>query len=144
MAGMSFPRPLLSVLLVSIGCAAGPPPAASPSTVAIAQPPPPVPSAASTTEPLHAPTGYIEMKVLGLGPGPNDGAAVLLTDEKKTVVIPIFVGGTEAVSIALRLDHHPHPRPLTHDLLESLLKELGGELVKVQIDELSNETFLGS
>ena len=74
----------------------------------------------------------------------DEGAAVLLVDPSGTMVLPIFVGGTEALTIKLRLDGEHYPRPLTHDLLLSLVKELGGRAVKVQVDELRGDTFLGS
>jgi bifunctional DNase/RNase len=74
----------------------------------------------------------------------EDGAAVLLIDAKKATVLPIFVGGTEALTIRLRMNGQRYARPLTHDLLASLVEELGGQPVKVQIDELRDDTYIGS
>jgi bifunctional DNase/RNase len=39
-------------------------------------------------------------------------------------VLPIFVGGREAVAIALVLNGQSLPRPLTHDLLAALIESL--------------------
>ena len=136
-----------TAVLAIAGCAAAPPPP-EPPTLAIAPSPSAAPSSSAAAppapDPLRAPSGYVEMKVLGLAPGPNGGIAVLLADADKEVVVPIFIGGTEALSIELRLGGDRHPRPLTHDLLDAVMKDLGGELVKVQIDELRDGTFYGS
>jgi bifunctional DNase/RNase len=73
-----------------------------------------------------------------------EGEAVILVDAGRTTMLPIFIGGTEAVSIALRLRNQPAPRPLTHDLLDSVMRQLGGELVKVQVDRMTAGIFVGS
>jgi bifunctional DNase/RNase len=86
----------------------------------------------------------IEMEVAAVVPAHDGGAAVLLTDAKHSRVLPIFVGGTEAVSIHLRLRKRHFDRPLTHDLLDSILHELGGKVVRAQIDEVRGETMIGS
>jgi bifunctional DNase/RNase len=59
-------------------------------------------------------------------------------------VLPIFVGGTEAMTIKLRIEGKHYKRPLTHDLLSDMMKDLGGSAVKVQVDDLRNDTFIGS
>ena len=97
----------------------------------------------SVPEPVGAPDGYVEMRALRVAPLPQ-GDAVLLADAEEAVLLPIFVGGTEALSIQLRLAHEPFERPLTHDLLDSLLRELDGTIAKVQVDELRGTTFIGS
>ena len=90
-----------------------------------------------------APKGYEHATVWDLVPA-GDGAAVLLLDASKTIVLPIFVGGTEALTIRLDLDGTHSGRPLTHDLLASIVKELGGEAVKAQIDDLRDDPYFGS
>jgi bifunctional DNase/RNase len=135
-----------------------PPPApivatASASEAASYAPPPTVPdpvvpaSAESPGAAAYAdggaPKGYELAKVLDVM-DQDEGAAVLLVDPSGTTVLPIFVGGTEALTIKLRLGGEHYPRPLTHDLLLSLLKELGGHAVKVQVDELRGDIFVGS
>jgi bifunctional DNase/RNase len=90
-----------------------------------------------------APKGYEHATVWDLVPA-GDGAAVLLLDSSKTTVLPIFVGGTEALTIRLDLDGTHYGRPLTHDLLASLVKELGGQAVKAQIDDMRDDTYFGS
>ncbi len=122
----------LSLFFV-VGCVAAPPPA----VVTI---PPPV----RAPEPPRPPPGYVEVKVIRVEPQREGGAAILLGRPDKSALLPIFVGQTEALSISLRLKGDRYERPLTHDLIDGLLRELGGQLVKVQIDELRNNTFVGS
>jgi bifunctional DNase/RNase len=90
-----------------------------------------------------APKGYEQASVWDVVPA-GDGAAVLLIDGPKTTVLPIFVGGSEALTIRLRVGGERYERPLTHDLLSSLVKELGGSPVKVQIDDQRDDTYFGS
>jgi bifunctional DNase/RNase len=77
------------------------------------------------------------MTVLPMG----DGGLVLLRNSADGKLLPISVGGTEALSIAHRLDGSRFPRPLTHDLVERLMDELGGKLVEVRIDALQGGVF---
>jgi hypothetical protein len=90
-----------------------------------------------------APQGYVEMTV-GDVTSTGEGHAVLLVDESSDVVVPIFIGPNEAMSIDLRHRKQRYQRPLTHDLLDSILHELGGSLVKVQIDDIKDNTFVGA
>jgi bifunctional DNase/RNase len=101
-----------------------------------------VPSA-STFADGGAPSGYERASVWDVVQA-GDGAAVLLIDSKRVTVLPIFVGGTEAMTIRLRADGARYERPLTHDLLSSLVHELGGAPVKSQIDDLRDDTYFGS
>jgi bifunctional DNase/RNase len=126
---------------------------ASPSASVLAvEPQPPVSSAdpqtsTATSEAADAdadvPTGYELTRVWQIVAS-EDGATVLLVDESETTVLPIFVGGTEALTIQLRLDGRHYPRPLTHDLLSALVADLGGRPVRAQVDELRGETFYGT
>lgn len=89
------------------------------------------------------PPGYVEMRaddVLSV----SEAQAVVLVDDQRTVILPIFIGGTEALSIALRMRKQPFVRPLTHDLLDAVIRRLGGTLVRVQVDALVDTTFVGS
>jgi bifunctional DNase/RNase len=129
-------------------------PAASASVAATQAPTPPrlpeplprssaiVPSAAAFAD-GGAPVGYERATVWDLVPT-GDGAAVLLLDSSGTTVLPIFVGSTEALTIRLDMDGHHYERPLTHDLLSSLVRELGGVTVKAQIDDQRDDTYYGS
>lgn len=89
------------------------------------------------------PVGYEPATIWDVVPSAN-GAAVLLLDSSRTAVLPIFVGVTEAITIELRMGGKTYPRPLTHDLLGTLVRELGAVPVKVQVDDVRDDTFIGS
>ena len=89
------------------------------------------------------PAGYVLVRASALVQT-ADGNALLLTREADKRVVPIFIGGTEALSISLRLDGQHYARPLTHDLLDTLLHRLSAKLESVQVDELRDNTFIGT
>ena len=68
---------------------------------------------------------------------------VLLRDPETGNVVPIWVGLAEARAIAWALNGYVAPRPMTHDLMVALLKEMKAELVDVIVDELRDNTFHG-
>lgn len=92
---------------------------------------------------VEPPPGYVVMKVKAQLDGLR-GNALLLVDEEAERVVPIFVGNTEALSIRLRMAGERFKRPLTHDLLDRVLRRLGGSFVRAQVDELRDNTYIGS
>jgi bifunctional DNase/RNase len=54
---------------------------------------------------------------------------------------PIVIGIFEATSIDRRVKGMPSPRPLTHDLVVSVIDHLGGELRDIFISELRDHTY---
>ena len=54
---------------------------------------------------------------------------------------PIVIGLFEATSIDRRVKGMPSPRPLTHDLVASVIENLGGELRDIYISELRDHTY---
>lgn len=54
---------------------------------------------------------------------------------------PIVIGIFEAVAIDRKLKDVPIPRPLTHDLLISVMEEMGGRLERIIINDLKDSTF---
>jgi len=54
---------------------------------------------------------------------------------------PIVIGNPEAMAIDRRLKGHIHPRPLTHDLLASIIEQMGGAIDRIEINNLQNHTF---
>ena len=54
---------------------------------------------------------------------------------------PIVIGMTEILAIDRRLKNIQLPRPMTHDLLADVIDQIGGEVEKVVINDLSNGTF---
>ena len=89
------------------------------------------------------PSGFVRMTVRGVAPTAQ-GNAVLLVDENQKRGVPIFVGETEALSIRLRLANRRYARPLTHDLLDSALDQLGAKVEYVRVDKLQNNVFFGT
>ena len=59
--------------------------------------------------------------------------------DKRT--LPIFIGATEAQAIALHLDHVVVPRPLTHDLLKTIMDNLECRMKRAEICALRENTF---
>lgn len=55
--------------------------------------------------------------------------------------LPIVIGLTEAHAIDRRVKGVPLPRPLTHDLLGSVVEQLGAELEKIVINDIQDGTF---
>ncbi len=67
--------------------------------------------------------------------------AVLLHDEDRSTVLPIFIGETEASAILRYMNDVQMPRPLTHDLIGSVMTSLGGNLERVIVNDFKNNTF---
>ena len=124
------------LLVFAIACGSAARPAPQPSIAA-------APSAGGAAQPTGIPVGYVAMRaarVVALG----DSAAVLLVDEGMKVALPIFIGGSEGASIDYRMRGDKPPRPLTHDLLDAIVRALGASIVKVQVDALRDGVFHGS
>jgi len=68
---------------------------------------------------------------------------ILKTRAAPARLVRIYIGESEAFAIALRLNRHHPPRPLTHDLLESLLDRLGARVERVHVEDLREGVFLG-
>src|SRR5207244_1916903 len=55
--------------------------------------------------------------------------------------LPIWIGHFEADAIAIPMQNVPVSRPLTHDLLGTVIQSLGAKLTEVVINQLADETF---
>ena len=71
----------------------------------------------------------------------SEHRVILLKEIDAERLLPIFVGPYEAEAIAIRLRDIELPRPLTHDLLNSVISEMGGKLSHVTVNALRNDTF---
>jgi uncharacterized protein len=89
------------------------------------------------------PKGFLEMFVAGVVPSP-DGHTLVLVNAEEQVLLPLGIGLTEALSIHGRLEKRRFSRPMTHDLLDHIVAELGGAIVRVQIDDLKDDVFVGT
>jgi len=72
---------------------------------------------------------------------PSNQPIVLLKEIDGIRYIPIWVGSVEATAIAFAQQSLLPPRPLTHDLLVTVISELGGELVAIHLTELRVGVF---
>jgi bifunctional DNase/RNase len=66
---------------------------------------------------------------------------VLLKTADDDKFLPIWIGHSEAAAILMKLQGATPPRPMTHDLLSDVVAELQGEVVKVVVTELRENTF---
>jgi hypothetical protein len=66
---------------------------------------------------------------------------VVLKDLNGNTILPIWVGIYEANAIALEIEKVSTPRPMTHDLIKTLLLGLGTGIRKVVVSELKDDTF---
>lgn len=71
----------------------------------------------------------------------EQGNAVLVKPLGSDLAVPIFIGQLEAHSILIGLGGVPMPRPLTHDLLLSLMEKMSVSLERIEITELKEGTF---
>ena len=82
------------------------------------------------------------MKIRGLMMDPvTNMPIVILKDVCSAHVLPIWVGIYEANAIALEIEKVSTPRPMTHDLIKSLLLGLHTGIRKVVVSELKEDTF---
>lgn len=71
----------------------------------------------------------------------NYQRVVILKERESDRYLPIWIGSPEADAIAVKLQDVSVPRPLTHDLLGSVISTLGAEVVHVVVSDLNNDTF---
>ncbi len=71
----------------------------------------------------------------------NYQRVVILKDKNSDRYLPIWIGHSEADSIAVRLQEVTVPRPLTHDLLSSVISEMGGSVSYILVSDLTDDTF---
>ncbi|MBX5476348.1 MAG: bifunctional nuclease family protein [Clostridia bacterium] len=83
------------------------------------------------------------MQILSIGQIEEGQDHILLLKETDGPrILPMVIGPYEAASIALGMERAAAPRPLTHDLLLHVIGRLGGELQRVVIHDVRNETYI--
>jgi len=84
----------------------------------------------------------VEMKIRTLMMDPvTQMPIVILRDMSGETILPIWVGPYEANAIALEIEKVSTARPMTHDLIKTLLSGLDTRVQKVVVNELKDETF---
>lgn len=84
----------------------------------------------------------IEVKVQSLGLDRTSNTPVVILQEKDgSRVLPIWIGPGEASAIAMELAGMKFSRPLTHDLFASVIRGLGGTLMRVMITKVIENTY---
>jgi hypothetical protein len=87
----------------------------------------------------------IPLKVHAVISDPNTEAQiVILQDPQNRELLPIWVGVTEGNAIRLAMEGIAPPRPLTHDLLNDLLRSLKVECDKVLIHDINDSTYFAT
>jgi bifunctional DNase/RNase len=71
----------------------------------------------------------------------NSQRVVILKEVKADRYLPIWIGPAEADAIAIKLQGVSVPRPLTHDLLHSVISTLGAKIKSILVNDLQNDTF---
>jgi len=66
---------------------------------------------------------------------------VVLEDDEKTRLVPIWIGVNEGNAIALEMQGEKFPRPLTHDLMVNMLSILNAKIEKVVINDLKENSY---
>ncbi len=71
----------------------------------------------------------------------NHQRVVILKEKFSDRYLPIWIGPAEADAIAVRLQNVSVPRPLTHDLLGSVITALGATVNSIIVNDLADDTF---
>ena len=85
---------------------------------------------------------FKEMRVAGITVDPfTNTPIVILKDLEENEALPIWIGLLEASSIATAIENIQTPRPMTHDLLKNILDRLKAEVIKIEVNDLKDNTF---
>ena len=71
----------------------------------------------------------------------NYQRVVILKEKESDRYLPIWIGPAEADAIAIELQEVAVARPLTHDLLRSVIGALGAKVTSIVINDLASDTF---
>ena len=84
----------------------------------------------------------VQMKVRGLMFDPyNNAYIVILRDEESAEMLPIWVGKAEASAISFALESISAPRPMTHDLMKSILDTVNAKVFSIVVTDLNDNTY---
>ena len=87
----------------------------------------------------------IEMKVMGIALDTRTGSPiVVLHDKENRRALPIWIGSAEASSIIRKIENFSVTRPMTHDLIISIIEKVGYKISKVEINDVEKETYFAT
>jgi len=82
----------------------------------------------------------LEVKIYSIATSLTE-SIIFLDESGGTRILPIWIGPMEAQAIAIRLSGYPSPRPMTHDLIFAMLKQLNLKVEKVVITDIVDNTY---
>ena len=86
----------------------------------------------------------LEMTVDRVAVNPNSQQRVVVLKAKEvSMYLPIWVGPAEGDSIMFKLRGEELPRPMTHDLMDSMISDLGARVTRVVVNAMQGDMFLG-
>ena len=71
----------------------------------------------------------------------NNAYIVVLRDEQNSDMLPIWVGKAEASAISFTLERLSPPRPMTHDLMKSMLDSIDAKVISAVVTDLKDNTY---
>lgn len=86
------------------------------------------------------PGAEVEVRIYSIATSLTE-SIIFLDETEGARILPIWIGPMEAQAIAIRLSGYPSPRPMTHDLLFSVIKTLGLTVKRVTITDIVENTY---
>lgn len=87
----------------------------------------------------------IEMRVMGIALDTRTGSPiVVLHDKDNRKALPIWIGSAEASAIIRKIENLNVARPMTHDLIMSIIEKTGYELDRAEISTVEKETYFAA
>jgi bifunctional DNase/RNase len=71
----------------------------------------------------------------------TEAQIVILRDEHQADILPIWVGQAEGMAIRMALEGHVAPRPMSHDLMRSLMEHFNAKVSQVVVTDVKNNTY---
>ena len=84
--------------------------------------------------------GDVEVRIYSIATSQTE-SIIFLDEIEGSRILPIWIGPMEAQAIAIRLSGYPSPRPMTHDLIFSVIKTLGLTVKRVTITDIVENTY---
>ena len=83
----------------------------------------------------------MEVLTVQLDSSVNSPVVVLREISEAARLLPILIGHPEATAISWALEGTPTPRPMTHDLLQDVIEDLGAHLQRIVVTHMHQGTF---